>query len=70
MALWVAVGRAWPPPMGRRRALIQRRTALPLEPLGNIRLEISVRPDWNGTVTIVLPVTTDCEADGAICTGG
>ncbi len=33
----------------------------------NIRWEISVRPDGNGAVTIVLPATTDCEAEGAIC---
>ena len=35
---------------------------------GNIRWEISVSPDSNGDVTVVLPATTDCEADGAICT--
>ena len=40
-----------------------------LAPPGNIRWEITVRPDGNGTVTIVLPTTTDCEGDGAICTG-
>ena len=34
----------------------------------NVRWEISVRPDGNGAVTIVLPATTDCEADGAVCT--
>ena len=34
----------------------------------NARWEISVRPDSNGAVTIVLPPTTGCEADGAICT--
>ena len=34
---------------------------------GNIRWEISVSPDSNGDVTAVLPATTDCEADGAIC---
>ena len=39
-----------------------------LEKGNNVRWEISVTPDGNGTVTIVLPVTTDCEADGAICT--
>ena len=55
---------------GRRRALIQRRTARRLEPPGNFRCEIRVRPDGNGTVTIVLPITADCEADGAICKGG
>ena len=35
---------------------------------GNIRWEISVSPDSNGDVTIVLPATTDCDADGAVCT--
>ncbi len=34
----------------------------------NVRWEISVTPDGNGAVTIVLPPTTDCEAEGAICT--
>ena len=40
-----------------------------LEPGKNVRWEITVRPDSNGAVTIVLPATTDCAADGAICTG-
>ena len=35
---------------------------------GNIRWEISVSPDSNGDVTVVLPTTRDCEAVGAICT--
>ena len=35
---------------------------------GNIRWEISVSPDSNGDVTIVLPATTDCDAGGAVCT--
>ncbi len=35
----------------------------------NVRWEISVTPDGNGAVTVVLPPTTDCEAEGAICTG-
>ena len=35
----------------------------------NMRWEIRVRPDGNGAVTIALPATTDCEADGAVCTG-
>ena len=39
-----------------------------LEKGKNVRWEISVRPDGNGAVTIVLPATTDCEADGAVCT--
>ena len=34
----------------------------------NVGWEIHVRPDGNGPVTIVLPVTTDCTAEGAICT--
>ena len=34
----------------------------------NLRWEISVTPDGNGNVTVVLPVTTDCSAQGAICT--
>ena len=35
----------------------------------NIAWLITVKPQGNGDVTIVLPVTTDCNADGAICTG-
>ena len=34
----------------------------------NIKRKIQVKPDGNGDVTIVLPVTTDCAANGAICT--
>ena len=34
----------------------------------NIRWEITVSPSGNADVTIVLPVTEDCEDDGAICT--
>ena len=40
-----------------------------LEPGKNVRWEITVQPSGNAGVTIVLPVTTDCAADGAICTG-
>ena len=39
-----------------------------LVPASNVGWEIHVRPDGNGPVTIVLPVTTDCTAEGAICT--
>ena len=39
-----------------------------LERGSNIRWEIHVSPSGNGTVTIVLPVTTDCNAQSAICT--
>ncbi len=34
----------------------------------NIKRKIHIQPDGNGDVTIVLPITTDCEAEGAICT--
>ena len=34
----------------------------------NIKRKIHVQPDGDGAVTIVLPVTTDCADDGAICT--
>ena len=33
----------------------------------NLRWEIVVSPDSNGDVTITLPATTDCDAQGAIC---
>ena len=41
-----------------------------LEKGKNVRWEISVTPDGDGAVTIVLPATTDCEASGAVCTDG
>ena len=34
----------------------------------NIRWEVTVRPSSNDSVTIELPATTDCDADGAVCT--
>ena len=34
----------------------------------NIRWEISVTPDSTADVTVELPITTDCEAQGAVCT--
>ena len=34
----------------------------------NISWRITVKPNGNGDVTVVLPVTTDCNAEGAICT--
>ena len=40
-----------------------------LEPLSNVGWEVVVKPGSNGDVTVVLPVTTDCAAQGAICTG-
>ena len=36
----------------------------------NIRWEITVSPDSNGDVTITLPATTDCDAQGALCADG
>ena len=39
-----------------------------LDKPSNIRWLITVEPDSNGDVTIVLPETTDCDADGAVCT--
>ena len=35
----------------------------------NIKWRIMVRPDSSEDVTIVLPATTNCEAQGAVCTG-
>ena len=39
-----------------------------LEQGSNVRWRITVEPDSNADVTIVLPVTTDCDATGAVCT--
>ena len=35
----------------------------------NVGWRITVTPDSDADVTVVLPVTTDCDATGAICTG-
>ena len=35
----------------------------------NIGWTITVTPDSAADVTVVLPVTTDCDAEGAVCTG-
>ncbi len=40
-----------------------------LDKPSNIRWLVTVKPDSNGDVTVVLPVTQNCAADGAICTG-
>ena len=40
-----------------------------LEKGKNVRWEIHVTPDGDGAVTVALPVTTDCAAEGAVCTG-
>ena len=34
----------------------------------NLRWEVTVEPDGNDDVTVVLPPTTDCSDDGAVCT--
>ena len=39
-----------------------------LEPGKNVRWEITIQPSSDADVTIVLPITTDCTAQGAICT--
>ena len=39
-----------------------------LEPGKNVRWEITVQPSGNAGVTVSLPATTDCEAQGAVCT--
>ena len=44
------------------------RKAQRLEQGSNIGWRITVRPDGNGQVVITLPETTDCDAQGAICT--
>ena len=39
-----------------------------LEQGKDIGCRIHVRPNSEGAVTIILPATTDCDAQGAICT--
>ena len=48
---------------------VQKAQRLQKEPESNIGWKITVRPDGDGDVTVVLPVTTDCSAARAICTG-
>ena len=45
------------------------RRAQRMDKPSNIRWLITVEPDGDGDVSIVLPVTTGCDAIGAICTG-
>ena len=45
------------------------RKAQRLERDSNIGWRITVQPSGDGQVVIVLPVTTDCDDDGAICAG-
>ena len=44
------------------------RKAQRLEQGSDMGWRITVRPDGNGAVTIILPITEDCDAQGAICT--
>ena len=44
------------------------RKAQRLDQGSDIGWQITVRPDGNGDVTVVLSVTTDCDDLGAICT--
>ena len=39
-----------------------------LDKPSNILWRITVRPNTDGAVTIILPVTEDCDEQGAICT--
>ena len=39
-----------------------------LEQGSNVRWEIHVQPSGNSNVTVILPKTTDCDDDGAVCT--
>ena len=39
-----------------------------LNPPSNVGWEITVQPSGNADVTVSLPATTDCSAEGAICT--
>ena len=40
-----------------------------LNPPSSMGWQIEVQPDGDGTLTIVLSDTTDCDAQGAVCTG-
>ena len=40
-----------------------------LNPPSNVGWEITVQPSGNAGVTVSLPVTTDCDSQGAVCTG-
>ena len=40
-----------------------------LDRSSNLRWQIEIEPTSDSDVTVVLPVTTDCDAQGAICTG-
>ena len=43
--------------------------AVRVEKGNNIRWTIHVEPDSDADLTVVLPITVDCDAQGAICTG-
>ena len=39
-----------------------------LEPPGNVRWEMHIRPDSNADMTVTLPASSSCDDEGAICT--
>ena len=41
-----------------------------LDKPSNIRWQVTVEPDADADVTVLLPVATDCSAQGAVCTAG
>ncbi len=47
--------------------VVKARRLEPNSAMNNVRWEISITPDGNDAVTIVLPPTTDCQDEGAIC---
>ena len=49
-------------------AITSVRRTNPQSDTPNIRWEITVHPDDDSYVTVVLPPTTDCSADSAVCT--
>ena len=47
---------------------VMKAQRLQKDPISNIAWRITVRPTGNGDVTVLLPITEDCGADGGICT--
>ena len=50
--------------------VISVRRTNPQSDTPNIRWEITVQPDDDNHMTVVLPPTTDCSVDSAVCTSG
>ena len=55
-------------PHGHRRRCIGARRLEPDSDEPNRRRGITVAPNFKGDVTIALPITTNCDDQGAICT--